>query len=33
MVDAAFVPMMNEWDGCRNLQLNLKSVRESENRV
>jgi single-stranded-DNA-specific exonuclease len=33
MVDAAFVPMMNEWDGGRNLQLNLKSVRESENRV
>lgn len=33
MVDAAFVPMMNEWDGGRNLQLNLKSVRESENKV
>ena len=33
MFDAAFVPMMNEWDGGRNLQLNLKSVRESENRV
>jgi single-stranded-DNA-specific exonuclease len=33
MVDAAFVPMMNEWDGGRNLQLNLKSVRESEKRV
>ncbi len=32
-VDAAFVPMMNEWDGGRNLQLNLKSVRESENTV
>ncbi|MGO9953636.1 MAG: single-stranded-DNA-specific exonuclease RecJ [Dissulfurispiraceae bacterium] len=29
MVDAAFLPVMNEWDGGRYLQLNLKSVRKS----
>jgi single-stranded-DNA-specific exonuclease len=29
-VDAAFLPVMNEWEGGRNLQLNLKAVRVSE---
>jgi single-stranded-DNA-specific exonuclease len=33
LVDAAFHPVMNEWDGGRNLQLNLKSVRESADGV
>ncbi|HMK55954.1 MAG TPA: single-stranded-DNA-specific exonuclease RecJ [Dissulfurispiraceae bacterium] len=28
LVDAAFVPVMNEWEGGRSLQLNLKSIRE-----
>jgi single-stranded-DNA-specific exonuclease len=30
-VDAAFLPVMNEWEGGRNLQLNLKALRASEN--
>ncbi len=33
IVDAAFLPVMNEWDGGKNLQLNLKSVRESADGV
>ena len=33
VVDAAFLPVMNEWDGGRNLQLNLKSVRQSADGV
>ncbi len=30
-VDAAFLPVINEWDGGKNLQLNLKALRESSN--
>ena len=33
IVDAAFLPMINEWDGGRNLQLNLKALRESTNGI
>lgn len=29
-VDAAFLPMINEWDGGRYLQLNLKAIRPSQ---
>ncbi len=29
MIDAAFVPTINEWDGGRFLQLNLKAIRPS----
>jgi len=29
LVDAAFVPVINEWDGGRGLQLNLKALRET----
>jgi single-stranded-DNA-specific exonuclease len=29
LFDAAFVPVLNEWDGGRGLQLNLKALRES----
>ncbi len=30
MIDAAFVPTINEWDGGRFLQLNLKAIRPSQ---
>ncbi len=30
MIDAAFVPTINEWDGGRYLQLNLKAIRPAE---
>jgi single-stranded-DNA-specific exonuclease len=30
MIDAAFVPTINEWDGARFLQLNLKAIRPAE---
>jgi hypothetical protein len=26
-LDIAFVPAVNEWNGMRNLQLNLKAIR------
>ncbi len=29
MIDAAFIPTINEWDGGRYLQLNLKAIRPS----
>jgi single-stranded-DNA-specific exonuclease len=29
LVDAAFLPVLNEWDGGKYLQLNLKALRES----
>jgi len=29
LVDAAFLPVLNEWDGGRYLQLNVKALRES----
>jgi single-stranded-DNA-specific exonuclease len=28
-VDAVYTPLVNEWDGVRNLQLNLKALRPS----
>ena len=30
MIDAAFVPTINEWDGGRYLQLNLKAIRPAQ---
>jgi len=30
MIDAAFIPTINEWDGGRYLQLNLKAIRPAE---
>lgn len=33
MIDAAFVPTINEWDGARFLQLNLKAIRPSKKDV
>lgn len=30
LIDAAFVPTINEWDGARFLQLNLKAIRPAE---
>jgi single-stranded-DNA-specific exonuclease len=30
MVDAAFVPTVNEWEGLKSLQLNLKAIRPSK---
>ncbi|HTZ18855.1 MAG TPA: hypothetical protein VMB78_10500, partial [Dissulfurispiraceae bacterium] len=29
LVDAAFLPVINEWDGGRGLQLNIRALRES----
>jgi len=33
LVDAAFLPVLNEWDGGRYLQLNLKALRESADSI
>jgi single-stranded-DNA-specific exonuclease len=33
IVDAAFLPVMNEWEGGRSTQLNLKAVRASVNGI
>ena len=30
IIDAAFVPTINEWDGARYLQLNLKAIRPAQ---
>lgn len=30
LIDAAFVPTINEWDGARFLQLNIKAIRPAE---
>jgi single-stranded-DNA-specific exonuclease len=33
LIDAAFLPVMNEWEGGRGLQMNLRAVRPSENGI
>jgi single-stranded-DNA-specific exonuclease len=33
LVDAAFLPVLNEWDGGRYVQLNLKALRESADSI
>ena len=30
IVDAVFVPTVNEWDGFKSLQLNLKAIRPGQ---
>jgi single-stranded-DNA-specific exonuclease len=33
IIDAAFLPVMNEWEGGRKMQLNIKAVRPSANGI